>query len=147
MCVLLAQHNVPLALADHLSPLIQEVFNGEVAKGYACAKTKTSCILHGAIAPAFLGELICLRQQEPYTLSIDGSNDNGFSKMNPLTVRIFDINRGRLETRFLDMCTTRGTNAATAETIFSKMDEIIKSYSNRIAFSNFSIKNFPNKWA
>ena len=67
-------------------------------------------------------------QQEPYTLSIDGSNDNGLSKMNPLTVRIFDINRGRVETRFLDMCTTRGTNAATAETIFSKMDEIIKSY-------------------
>ena len=25
---------------DHLSPLFQKVFNGEVAKGYACSKTK-----------------------------------------------------------------------------------------------------------
>lgn len=41
MSLLLAQHNVPLALADHLSPLIRDVFDGEVAKGYACAKTKT----------------------------------------------------------------------------------------------------------
>ena len=40
MCVLLAQHNVPLVVADHLSPLIQNIFDGEAAKGYACAKTK-----------------------------------------------------------------------------------------------------------
>ena len=31
MSLLLAQHNVPLALADHLSPLIRDIFDGEVA--------------------------------------------------------------------------------------------------------------------
>ena len=61
MCILLAQHNVPLAFADHLSPLIHDVFDGEVAKGYACAKTKTSCILNGAVAPEFLSELVVCR--------------------------------------------------------------------------------------
>ena len=53
MCILLVQHNVPLALADHLSPLMRDVFDGEVAKGYSCTKTKTSCILNNAIAPNF----------------------------------------------------------------------------------------------
>ena len=46
MSILLAQHNVPLALADHLSPIIRDLFNGDVAKGYACARTKTTAILN-----------------------------------------------------------------------------------------------------
>lgn len=91
MCVLLAQHNIPLALADHLSPLIRDIFDGEVAKGYSCAKTKTSCVLNNAIAPEFQCELVSLMQQSPYSLCIDGSNDTGLLKMNPLTVRIFDL--------------------------------------------------------
>ena len=53
---------MPLALADHLSPLIRDIFDGDVAKGYACAKTKTSCILNGAIAPEFLSELVSVMQ-------------------------------------------------------------------------------------
>ena len=71
MCVLLVEHNVPLALADHLSPLIRDVFDGEVAKGYSCAKTKTLCILNNAIAPEFQHELVSLMQQSPYSLCID----------------------------------------------------------------------------
>ena len=123
--MLLAQHNVPLSLADHLSPLFRDIFDGEVASGYACAKTKTSCILNRAIAPEFKAELVSVMQQAPYSLSIDGSNDTGLSKMNPLTVRIFDDCRKRVDTRFLDMCTTSGTSAATAQVIFEKMDEVL----------------------
>ena len=62
VCVLLPQYNVSLALSDHLSPLIRYILDGEDAKGYACAKTKTSCIINGAIAPEFLGELIGVMQ-------------------------------------------------------------------------------------
>ena len=61
----LAQHNIPLSLADHLSPLIRDVFDGEIAKGYACAKTKTSCILKGAVAPQFKHQLISVMQKHP----------------------------------------------------------------------------------
>ncbi len=35
MSILLAQYNVPLAIADHLSPIIQNIFDGDVAKGLA----------------------------------------------------------------------------------------------------------------
>jgi len=83
MSVLLAQHNVPLALADHLSPLIRDVFDGEVAQGYACAKTKTTCILNGAVAPQLRDELVSLMHNTPYSLSVDGSNDSGLGKDEP----------------------------------------------------------------
>ena len=42
----------------------------------------------------------------PYALATDGSNDNGLKNMNPLTVRKFDINAGKVKTSFLDMCMT-----------------------------------------
>ena len=45
MSILLAQHNVLLALGDHLSPIIRDLFDGDVAKGYACTCTKTTAIL------------------------------------------------------------------------------------------------------
>jgi len=44
--------------------------------------------------------------------------------MNPLTVKIFDCNG--LKHCFLDMCTTTGKHAGTAETVFSKMEEVLQ---------------------
>lgn len=100
MSVLLAQHNVPLALAEYLNPLIRDVFDGEVAQGYACAKTKITCILNRAVAPQLRDELVSLMQNMPYSLSVDGSNDSGLEKMNPLTVRVYTENTCKVETRF-----------------------------------------------
>ena len=39
---------------------------------------------------------------------MDGSNDTGLEKMNPMTVRVYEPSTGRIVTRFLDMCTTTG---------------------------------------
>ena len=71
-------------------------------------QNQTSCILNGAIAPEFLSDLVSVMQHAPYTLSVYGSNDTGLTKMNPLTVRIFDINSGKVCTRFLDVYYTWG---------------------------------------
>ena len=128
MSVLLAQHNIPIALADQLSPLIRNAFDGEVAKGYACARTKNSCILNRAVAPLFKAHLVGLMQKSPYSLAVDGSNDTGLLKMIPLTVRIFDKEHKKVDTRFLDMCTTSGVNAVTARAIFDKMNSVILSH-------------------
>ena len=134
MSILLAQHNVPLALADHLSPIIRDLFDGDVAKGYACARTKTTAILNNAVAPAFKAELVSAMLDGSFSILIDGSNDAGLQKMNPITVKIFDASRGKVESQFFDMCTTTGPSGATAESIFAKMDSVLSLH--RVPWGN-----------
>lgn len=97
---LLAQHDVPLDIADHLSPMIRGVFDAEVAKGYSCACTKTTAILNGAVAPTFKAERVTTMKQSPFSIRIDGSSDTGLEKMNPITVRTFDIGGERVDSRW-----------------------------------------------
>ena len=100
---LLVQHNIPLSLADHLSPLIRNIFpDSEIAKCYSSARTKTTCILNGALAPHFKLALVEKMKTAPFAIAIDGS---GLQKMNPLTVRFFDE---MVTTQLLDMCLTTG---------------------------------------
>ena len=47
-------------------------------------------------------------QIQPYSIAVDGSNDSGLEKMNPMTVRLYDVNNGKVVTQFLDMCLTKG---------------------------------------
>ena len=43
--------------------------------------------------------------------------------MNPMTVKLFDINSHKVQRRFLDMCTT---NSGTADEIFKKINHVSK---------------------
>ena len=74
----MVQHNIPFNTAAHLSSLFADIFpDSAIAKNYGSAKTKTSCIANGALAPHFLEETVTLLQQQPFTLNTDGSNDTG----------------------------------------------------------------------
>ena len=78
MAVTLVSHNIPIAFADHLSPLFKECFpDSKIAKMYCSARTKTSAIINKAISPYLLNELVCNMKIKPFTLSTDGSNDTG----------------------------------------------------------------------
>ena len=113
---LLAHHNIPIAFADHLSPLFKSIFpDSEIAKSYSCARTKTTCILNGALAKNLQQSLIDHMKKEPFSLATDGSNDSGLQKMNPLTVRYFDINRGTITSQLLDICLTSSSTAAVVQ--------------------------------
>ena len=154
---MLVQHNVPLAVTDHLSPLFKDIFpDSQIAKGYASARTKTTCILNGSLAPHFKSVLVTAMTSSPFALAIDGSNDTGLEKMNPMTVRLFDSDHGIVTTQLLDMCLTSGTyilalcipvyvcvneyatypgpQSGTAASIFAKMDDVLQS--NNIPWDN-----------
>ena len=60
------------------------------------------------LSPHFKTSLVEAIQSSPYALAIDGSNDYGLEKMNPLTVRIFDLENKNFITNLLDMCLTSG---------------------------------------
>ena len=62
MSIFLAQHNVPLSVADHLSPMIMNVFDGDVAK--------EPCILNGAVSPMMKNELISSMQSKPFLYAL-----------------------------------------------------------------------------
>ena len=58
----------------------------------------------------------------PFSIMLDGSNDNGLEKMFPITVRIFDINFSRVMTKFFDINLLTGREASTAETMFNSVN-------------------------
>ena len=87
-----------------------------LTKKYHSASTKATCIINYAVAPQLKKKHIDCMKINPFSVSVDGSNDVGLSKMNPLTVRMFDFASSKIVTQFLDMCTT---SAASAEAIFS----------------------------
>lgn len=124
MAVVLAQHNLPLAIMDHLSPRFRDIFpDSNIAKSFSAARTKSTCILNMTLRPHFENVLVQNMKSHPFSLAIDGSNDTGLQKMNSVTVGRFDSTKGRVCTRVLNMCLTKGTEAGTAEAIFRAMDE------------------------
>jgi len=36
---------------------------------------------------------------QPFSVAVDGSNDTGLEKMNPMTVHLYDVNQGTIVTR------------------------------------------------
>ena len=89
--------------------------DSKIAKG---SKNQTTCIMNMALRPYFESIFVAHMKEYPFALAVDGSNDIGLQKMNPLTVRIFDLESGLVCTKFLDMCLISGTDAGRAEKIF-----------------------------
>ena len=128
MVYLLVTGNIQLAFMDRFNQSVDKLFpDSEIAKKYLCGKTKTSCILNGALAPHFKNNLIDRMKNGPFSLGTDGSNDNGEQKMNVLIVYLFDKKKTRVTTEFLSMCSTTGPHSGTADKVFKKInDEMIK---------------------
>lgn len=121
----LIQHNLPLATADHLGPLFREVFpDSKIANSYRSARTKTRAILNEAIGSHCHNQVNEFCKLHPYSVGTDGSSDTGTKKMNPVTVRIFDVNRSKVVTNhFLSMCVTSGEDCCKALTIFEAIEK------------------------
>ena len=121
LAVLAAHSNIPLAFHDKLSPAIRDIFpDSKIASKYHSASTKATCMLNGAVAPVLISDLIANMKAHPFSICIDGSNDSGLEKMNPITVRIYDVNSSKVVTRFLDMCASA---SSTAEALFTALDD------------------------
>lgn len=82
-------------------------------------------MINRAAAPSFINSLLHHMMSHPFSISTDGSNDSGLTKMNPVTVRIYDVNYSN-QVFILDMCTsTSGTAEALFNVIDSKMSSLL----------------------
>ena len=126
----IAEHHIPIAVMDHLSPLLAQCFpDSKIATSFASRRTKTSCIINDALAPSLLLSVLDMLQTKPFFISIDGSNDYGLKKMNPLAVKFFDIKRQKVVFNLLDMCTTSGESAACTESIVAAINGVMSKHS------------------
>ena len=72
----LAEHNLPVAVADHIGPLLKDIFpDSKIASAYACDRTKSTCILNRAIKPDLQATLTDQMRESCFSISTDGSND------------------------------------------------------------------------
>ena len=138
--MLLAENNIPPAFANKLNAILPSISpDSKIAKEYKMGKTKTNCILNESVVPHFLQQTVDIMKTDFYSLSKDGSNDTEIQKMNPRTVRLFDISTSMFNTRFLDMCCTTGQTSGTSPKIFQKIDDVMTklklSWSNCVGFS------------
>ena len=128
----LAEHNLPIAVADHIGPLLKDIFpDSKIASAYACGRTKSTCILNHAIKPDLQAKLTDRMRESFSSITIDGSNDQNLEKMNPVTVRLFDISQHKVVPNFLDMCLSR---TSTAAAIFSSINDAFVS--NDVSWDN-----------
>lgn len=119
----IAEHNLPMAVADHFTELVKEMFpDSEIAKKFSCKRSKTTHILNTALAPALDDRVTSLCKAEKFSLMIDESNDHSDNKAVTILVRVLDRTVQRITTRFLDLPVC---NIGTGASLFSCLNEVI----------------------
>ena len=137
----LIQHNLPISTSDHMGPLLRAMFpDSEIAKNYGCGRTKISAIMNKALGPHCHEYVVNHIRTHPFSLGIDGSSDTCVEKMNPMTVKIFDINGPKtVSSHFYNMCVTSGRDASKAGSIFkaaqTKMEDDNIEFSQAVSLS------------
>ena len=98
-----AEHNRPITIADHTGHLFKDIVTdpdiNTILKYYSCERIKTTSILNRAIKTDSQKNLIDQMKESCFSICTDGSNDRNLEKMNPITVRIFDINQHKAKLR------------------------------------------------
>uniref|UniRef100_H2ZU74 DUF4371 domain-containing protein n=1 Tax=Latimeria chalumnae TaxID=7897 RepID=H2ZU74_LATCH len=120
------EHNLPFEAAAHAAPLLCKMFpDSAIAKKYGCAVTKTAAIINYAMAPDTRNQVVSYMKEQPPSLAVHGSPDTGTESMYPLVVRIFDINRSEICSKFWYMCLVSDSRA---KGIFVQVSDAFKKY-------------------
>ena len=129
-----SKHNLAFLTSDHATKLFPKMFpDSEIAKQFACARTKTTAIVKEALSPYHLKttiESMC----NPFSVLIDESNDKT-DKSCIILVRVLDSTVGDIRTRFLDMPVV---NIGTAQNLYAALKSSLSGkgfdFSKLVAF-------------
>lgn len=98
------EHNIAFKASNHATKLFHKMFpDSEIAKKFACGRTKTAAIIKGALAPHHTETMLDnLKKSGPYSVMMDESNDKT-NKSCIILIKILDHEIGDVRTKFLDM--------------------------------------------
>ena len=107
--------------------------DSEIAKQFACGRTKTTAIIKEAFSPHYL-KITKESMSNPFSIMMDESNDKT-DKSCIILVRVLDPAVGDVRTRFLDMPVV---NIGTAKNLFTALKSSLSAkgfdFSNVVAF-------------
>ena len=104
--------------------------DSEIAQAFSSARTKTTCIVKGALHPHFAEPVIAQCKKCPFSILCDEGNDID-EKNFAILVQFWDDEQRKPVTRFLDMPVC---NIGTAEKLFELIDTSLTEKS--LAWSN-----------
>jgi hypothetical protein len=117
----LVEHNLPLSVADHATPLFKAMFpDSATAEKFSCRRTKATSLVHYLSCSAQEKINSALKSQ-PFALATDGSNDrHSPTSLYPIVVRYYDMNCGRIVCVVLSI--PGNTEASTGQNIFNLLN-------------------------
>lgn len=136
MADFIAKHNLSLSVADELPQLIKKMCpDSSIAKDISCKRKKTT-ILINEMAVMCQEQIIDKMRKMPFTISTDGSNDMGGSKLFPVVVRTISEDGVHSEVVSVPVC----EGSATGKNIFELIDNFFSKkdipWSNCIAIGS-----------
>ena len=133
-----AEHNIAMLAADHAGPLFRAMFPGsDVARVYACARTKATALVNHALAPEFHDPVVECMQTQSFSLLMDETTDISVEKQACLMVRYFDDGVSSVVTKFYQMVTVNTANAQNLyDAVRTQFETDNVSFSNLLGFGS-----------
>ncbi|XP_021376724.1 uncharacterized protein LOC110465317 [Mizuhopecten yessoensis] len=124
MCEFISEMNLSLSTAKRMTETLKTMFpDSEIANGMKCGRNKATAIICD-LADITKKSLAERMRTAPFTVSIDGSNDDT-SKQFPLVVRTVDPESMTVDSELLSIPVC--TESATGRNIFGLMDKELKA--------------------
>ena len=119
-----AKHNLAFLNSEHASKLFAQMFPDlEIARKFACGRTKTTAIVKEALASYYHAKAIH-NMSNLFSVLMDELNDKQ-DKSCIILVRVLDAELRSVKTRVLDLPVV---NIGTAENLFSAIKESLSKY-------------------
>ena len=132
LCAFVAEHNLPIAILDHLPGLIANVCDdSNISKEIKCARTKGTGVIRNVIGKHYINELIAILMKTKFSLIIDETTDVSTLKQLVLLVRYYDCDVQKTIDKYL---TLLEVNDCTAKGIFDSLVHYFQQ--QKIPFEN-----------
>ena len=81
-------------MAENFQKFLKVSFpDSDIARKFSGSRTKTQCVITGALAPAQLEKIVSYGRANPFSPMVDESNDKADDKQFAVMVRYFDTSR------------------------------------------------------